>query len=866
MRFPQPKQLSRAIALAVAMGASAFAGAGEVDHREFDATVYVPFRAAQDGEARTMSLHFSYPLVERAQLISWRLELVDQAGSVVQRWYGIESLQKEDVKLNIDWNGRGDAGALADGIYTVRLSATANDADSLAKPSGVVNDFVEATLAANSADVIEQSWDLQVGQVEAPAMPAFHALNTVSHRSTSVDANGQTVVSQSGSRGKASAATLPYTIYYGNLHSQTNHSDGGGALSSCSGAQNPQSAAFGPTDAYNYAMNKGLDILMTSEHNHMFDGSDNTNTAATPAFAKNLYASGLAAAASFNAAHPNFLAVYGMEWGVINNGGHMNIFNSNELFGWEYNSSNQLLADVFTTKNDYAALYTLMAQKGLVGQFNHPSSSGQYLVNNVALGYTADGEKAMALCEVSNTSAFSVNTTETETSRSSYEGACKKALEAGFKVAFSTDQDNHCANWGASYTNRTGILVPNGTALSSTSFIDAVKARRVFATLDKNSQLVMTANGHLMGESFTNAGPLNLVANYTNSAGRSAATVEFFEGVPKRNGFITSLATAASTTITPTIGEHLYYVKVTQDDGKLLWSAPVWVTQVADTVAPSVSVGESGSSGNITLSATASDNVGVARVEFYVDGTLKGSSTTSPYQLVLDSKTLSNATHTLTAKAYDAANNIGSAAPLNFSVNNIAPDTVAPSVSASATGSSGTIKLGADASDNVGVSAVEFYVDAVLQGGTSVTPYAMSLDSHQLANGSHALFAKAYDAAHNVGTSGTVSFTVFNAVDVSAQTGYTVSGLVFNRSTNTFSGAITVTNRGASALAGPVAIQFNNLPAGVTLSNASGTHAGAPFVSTGALAAGASVTLPLVLINPAKVSLSYGVQIYSGPF
>ena len=91
----------------------------------------------------------------------------------------------------------------------------------------------------------------------------------------------------------AAPASLPYTVYFGNLHSQTNHSDGGGELASCVGAQNPQSGAFGPTDAYNYAMGKGLDFLMASEHNHMYDGSDGTNTAANPATAKALYQSGL---------------------------------------------------------------------------------------------------------------------------------------------------------------------------------------------------------------------------------------------------------------------------------------------------------------------------------------------------------------------------------------------------------------------------------------------------------------------------------------------------------------------------------------------------------------------------------------------
>src|SRR5450830_1358594 len=352
----------------------------------------------------------------------------------------------------------------------------------------------------------------------------------------------------------------------------------------------------------------------------------------------------------------------------------MNIFNSSELLGWEYNASGQLIADTLTAKSDYAGLYTLMRQRGWIGQFNHPASTGQFLVNSVPLGYTADGDAAMAMCEVLNTSAFSTNTTETETSNSSYESACKKALEAGYHVAFTTDQDNHCANWGASYTNRTGVLIPNGTALSQASFIAALQARRVFATMDKGSQLVMTANGHIMGERFTNSGALTLVANYASSAGKTVSSVVFYEGVPGRNGTITQLSTTATTTITPALGEHFYYAKLTQSDGNILWSAPVWVTQSnnADTVAPTVAASEAGSSGTLTLSAKASDNVGVSKVEFYVDGALKGSDTTSPYSMTLASSTLSNGSHSLVAKAYDAAGNVGSSSTVSFSVNNAA--------------------------------------------------------------------------------------------------------------------------------------------------------------------------------------------------
>ncbi len=748
-----------AILLALSAATCGIALASETDHREFDATLHAPYLGKGAKEARTFLLHFDYPHVAAAQDVIWRLELVAPNGDVVQRWTGLEALIGKPLDVQVRWAGRDDPRTVRDGIYTARLKAVAQDAGIKGKLSDAQADGI---LAAGAEEMVEQEWEFAVGPVDPPLLPAFKALPAPSLKNATA---ARTADSAQVNSMAAAPASLPYTVYFGNLHSQTNHSDGGGALASCTGAQNPQSAAFSPTDAYNYAMGKGLDILMTSEHNHMYDGSDNTNTAADPAVAKALYQSGLTMAANFNAAHPNFLAVYGLEWGVISNGGHMNIFNSPELLGWEYNASGQLIADTLTAKNDYAALYTLMRQRGWIGQFNHPSTSGQFLVNSVPLGYTADGDAAMAMCEVLNTSAFSTNTTETETSNSSYEGACKKALEAGFHVAFTTDQDNHCANWGASYTNRTGVLIPNGTALSQASFIAALKARRVFATMDKGSQLVLTANGHIMGERFTNSGSLNLVANYASGGGKTASSVIFYEGVPGRNGTVTQLSTTANTTITPAIGEHFYYAKVTQSDGNILWSAPVWVTQSnsSDTVAPTVSASEAGTSGTITLSASASDNVGVTAVEFYVDGALKGSSAAAPYSASLDSTTLANGSHSLVAKAYDAAGNVGTSSSVAFSVSNGSTDSTAPTVTASESGSSGTITLSATASDNVGVAKVEFYVDGVLKGTDTATPFTMTLSSSTLTNGSHSLVAKAYDAAGNVGTSSTVSFSVNNA-------------------------------------------------------------------------------------------------------
>ena len=759
--------------LAIIVASNNPAIASIADHHEFEATLHVPFRAEvgvrTGDESRYFTMEFDYPLVQREQLVSWRLELLTANGKVIEKWVGTEKLFKQPVSAKVLWAGRRfGSKSLADGMYQVRLTAAANDA-SVARARFGNEISIDSMLASAKGEVVSQSWPMQVGTVNAPTMPAFSGLP---QRAKSLSANTSVVANNAprtaaSKQALTSAGALPYTVYFGNLHSQTNHSDGGGNLSSCTGAQAPQSGAFGPTDAYQYAMNRGLDFLMTSEHNHMYDGSDSTNAAANPATAKNLYQSGLAAANTFNAAHPNFLGIYGMEWGVISNGGHMNIFNSTELLEWEYNSSNQLIGDTFTAKGDYSALYTLMRQRGWIGQFNHPSTSGQFTTGGVALGYTADGDQAMVLCEVLNSSAFSTNTTESETGRSNYEAACNKALEAGFHVAFSTDQDNHCANWGASYTNRTGVLIPDGTAMTSTSFIDALKARRVFATMDKNSQLILTANGRIMGERFANSGPLTLVGNFVNSAGRTAATVEIFEGVPGRNGTVSLLSSTATTTITPTNGEHFYYAKITQDDGKSLWSAPVWVSQTtgnSDTTPPVVSATESGTSGTITLSANATDNVGVIRVDFYVDNVLKGSKTSAPYSITLNSTTLSNASHVYLAKAYDATNNMGSSSAVSFTINNPVADTIAPTVSVTAPGSSGTITLSANATDNVGVSLVEFYVDGVLKGSTNIAPYTLALNSTTLSNASHTLNAKAYDAANNVGLSNSVSFTVNNSV------------------------------------------------------------------------------------------------------
>ena len=104
-------------------------------------------------------------------------------------------------------------------------------------------------------------------------------------------------------------------------------------------------------------------------------------------------------------------------------------------------------------------------------------------------------------------------------------------------------------------------------------------------------------------------------------------------------------------------------------------SAPVSVTAAAaDTTPPTVALTAPPGgtvSGTVTLTATASDDVGVAGVQFLVNDTPLGAEdTSSPYSLSVDTTPADNGTYTLTARARDAAGNITTSAPVSVTVAN----------------------------------------------------------------------------------------------------------------------------------------------------------------------------------------------------
>jgi hypothetical protein len=197
----------------------------------------------------------------------------------------------------------------------------------------------------------------------------------------------------------------------------------------------------------------------------------------------------------------------------------------------------------------------------------------------------------------------------------------------------------------------------------------------------------------------------------------------------------------------------------------------VTVSNVVDTTAPTVSLSAPAAgvtlTGTTTLSATASDNIGVAGVRFTVDGVAVGTEdTTSPFSITWNSGSVSNGQHSLRAVARDSAGNTQRSAARTVTVSNVS-DTTAPSISVTSpsggTTQSGTVTVSASASDNTGVVGVQFKLDGTNLGAEAMTaPYTASWPTTLTLNGTHTLTATARDIAGNTRTSSPISVSVNN--------------------------------------------------------------------------------------------------------
>ena len=150
-----------------------------------------------------------------------------------------------------------------------------------------------------------------------------------------------------------------------------------------------------------------------------------------------------------------------------------------------------------------------------------------------------------------------------------------------------------------------------------------------------------------------------------------------------------------------------------------------------DTTPPAVSLTapSEGSTvaGLVTLTATATDNVGVVGVQFHLNGTNLGTEdTTNPYAISWDTTGVAPGHYSLTATARDAAGNSTTATPVVVTVD-APPDTIPPSIPGTLTAqvvSSSEIALNwTAATDNVGITGYDLFRNGAFMATTTTTSY-----------------------------------------------------------------------------------------------------------------------------------------------
>src|SRR5437016_2963279 len=142
--------------------------------------------------------------------------------------------------------------------------------------------------------------------------------------------------------------------------------------------------------------------------------------------------------------------------------------------------------------------------------------------------------------------------------------------------------------------------------------------------------------------------------------------------------------------------------------------------------------------------------------------------TSAPYSVSVGTSTSDNGSHTLTAVARDAAGNSKTSAPVTVTIaNGPPPDTTPPTVSiiSPVHGQTvqGTLTVSANASDNVGVVGVQFFVDGAPLGAEDTSaPYSVSVGTSTSDHGSHTLSPYATHVRSNSKTSAPVTVTIAN--------------------------------------------------------------------------------------------------------
>lgn len=184
---------------------------------------------------------------------------------------------------------------------------------------------------------------------------------------------------------------------------------------------------------------------------------------------------------------------------------------------------------------------------------------------------------------------------------------------------------------------------------------------------------------------------------------------------------------------------------------------------VTDTMPPTATIasptGGSTVRGLVAVDVNTADNVGVARVDLFVNGTLLGSDSSAPFGFSWDTAQVRDGAATLTAVAYDAAGNASTKANTSVSVSNVpistVGDTTAPSVAITspANGSfvGGNVTIDAVASDNLGAARISLavYIDGALKAIGNGGTVSYVWNTKKASKGVHTIDVTATDAAGN---------------------------------------------------------------------------------------------------------------------
>ena len=370
---------------------------------------------------------------------------------------------------------------------------------------------------------------------------------------------------------KETSKTWSFTIgeatfqrYFGQLHSHTQYSDGAGSLES----------------ALDYVKNlpnsANVDFVAFTDHSNYFDKSGAANpegalydmTKATE-YSQQTWKSYKDAVAAFNTENAgSMVAIAGFEMTWSGGPGHINTFNTPGIV-----SRNNTTLNNKTKDAGLQAYYKLLSQKegvDSISQFNHP---GTTFGNFIDFGYwDAVVDTRMYMVEVGNG--------EGQIGAGGYYPSYEQyimALDKGWHVAPTNNQDNHKGRWGNANDARDVILTDDFT---EDGIYAALRARRMYATEDKNLELDYTVNGNMMGSIIDVPEKLNFEISF-NDPDRtdSIAKVELVVNSGKVAYTWDSAADLAKGSVSVELApEYTYYfVRVTEGDGDLAVTAPVWV-------------------------------------------------------------------------------------------------------------------------------------------------------------------------------------------------------------------------------------------------------------------------------------------------